>query len=138
LARLAGVSTDTLRHYERVGVLASPRRSRAGYRLYPPEALARVRLIRRALAVGFSLAELARILRTRDHGGAPCCEVRELAAAKLVQLEAQVVEMAALRDHLRDLLAQWDERLRSTPAGAQALLLEALGETPSGKRKWNR
>ena len=84
---MCGVSTDTLRHYERVGVLAKPLRTRAGYRQYPPEAVLRVRLVRRALSIGFSLAELSRILRTRDRGGAPCREVRELAARKLEQLE---------------------------------------------------
>ena len=135
LARLCGVSTDTLRHYERVGVLARPLRTRAGYRQYPAEAVSRVRVVRRALAIGFSLAELSKILRTRDRGGAPCREVREMAAGKLEQLERQLDEMADLRDHLRELLAQWDDRLRSTPAGARALLLEALGETPPGKRK---
>ena len=138
LARLCGISTDTLRHYERVGVLARPLRTRAGYRQYPPEALTRVRLVRRALAVGFSLAELAKILRTRERGGAPCREVRELAEGRLEHLDRQLVEMSALRDHLRELLAQWDERLKSTPAGARALLLEALGETPSGTRRLQR
>nr|MDQ5839375.1 MerR family transcriptional regulator [Acidobacteriota bacterium] len=78
LARAAGVSTDTLRHYERKGVLACPRRSANGYREYPADALARVRLVRRALAVGFTLDELARILRARERGVAPCREVREL------------------------------------------------------------
>ena len=134
LARLCGVSTDTLRHYERVGVLARPQRTRAGYRQYPAEAATRVRLVRRALAVGFSLAELAEILRTRDRGGAPCREVREMATDKLAQLERQLAEMTALRDHLRELLTQWDDRLRSTPAGGRALLLEALGEAPPRKR----
>lgn len=135
LARLCGISTDTLRHYERVGVLARPGRSAAGYRQYPPEAAARVRMVRRALALGFTLSELAGILRTRERGGIPCREVRALAEAKLEQLERQLAETTALRDHLRELLAHWDERLRSTPAGARALLLEALGEPPPGKRK---
>ena len=138
LARLCGISTDTLRHYERVGVLARPPRTRSGYRLYPAEAVARVRLVRRALALGFSLAELAKILRTRERGGAPCREVREMAAGKLEQLDRQLIEMTALRDHLRELLTQWDERLGSTPAGARALLLEALGEAPYRKGKFQR
>src|SRR6476660_7214504 len=59
LARLARVSTDALRHYERVGVLPAPQRTAGNYRVYPPEALNRVHLIRRALSFGFSLAELA-------------------------------------------------------------------------------
>jgi DNA-binding transcriptional MerR regulator len=136
LARLCSVSTDTLRHYERVGVLPRPRRSPAGYRLYPAEAVDRVRLIRRALALGFTLAELAGILRTRDRGGIPCRKVRELATGKLAQLEDQLAAMTALRDHLSDLLAHWDQRLKATPDGARALLLEALGEPPSTTRRF--
>jgi len=116
-------------------VLAKPLRTRAGYRQYPADAAVRVRLVRRALSIGFSLSELSRILRTRDRGGAPCREVRELAVGKLQQLNTQLAEMTALRDHLRELLSGWDDRLRSTPLGGRALLLEALGEAPPGKRK---
>ena len=66
LAELAGVSTDTLRHYEYKGVLAHPLRKTNGYRQYPASALPRVRLIRRALAVGFTLDELAAVLHVRE------------------------------------------------------------------------
>lgn len=90
-------------------------------------------MVRRALALGFSLAELARVLRVRDRGGAPCREVRALAAGKLEQLEQQLADLAALRDHLRSLLANWDERLNGTPDGMRAGLLEALEDAPSGK-----
>ena len=58
-----------------------------------------------------------------------------MATGKLALLERQLAEMTGLRDHLRELLTQWDDRLRSTPAGGRALLLEALGEAPPGKRK---
>jgi DNA-binding transcriptional MerR regulator len=128
LARLCGVSTDTLRHYEHVGVLPRAPRSPAGYRLYPPVAEGRVRMVRRALAMGFSLAELARVLRVRERGGVPCGEVRRLAAVKLEELERRLEELGELRDHLRALLAEWDTRLSRTPAGMRAELLETLGE----------
>jgi DNA-binding transcriptional MerR regulator len=126
LARAAGVSTDTLRHYERKGVLGAPRRSANGYREYPPEALARVLLVRRALAFGFTLDELARVLRTRERGGAPCREVRELAAGKLADVESRLGELRALRGELRAILGEWDERLSSAADGGRAGLLEAL------------
>ena len=126
LARLAGVSADTLRHYERVGVLPRPPRTQSGYRRYPASAVDRVRLIRRALAIGFSLDELRRILQTRDRGGAPCQGVRALAASKLSQLEQRIAELEALRDQLRSLLIDWDGRLARTPDGQPARLLESL------------
>ncbi|HEY0007042.1 MAG TPA: heavy metal-responsive transcriptional regulator [Pyrinomonadaceae bacterium] len=137
LARLAGVSTDTLRHYERKGVLAAPRRSANGYRVYPAEALERVRLVRRALSVGFTLDELASILRERELGRAPCRQVRELAASKLASLEERLREMLAVRDELKALLKDWDTRLTRTPAGQRAALLDALATHPRSNREGN-
>ena len=125
LARQAGVSRDTLRHYERKGLL-SPARAGNGYRYYPPDALARVRLVRSALSIGFSLEELARILRARDRGLAPCREVRELAGRKLQALEVQVRELQTWRDQLRQTLSQWDRSLRKAGPGRRAGLLEAF------------
>ena len=68
VARRAGVSTDTLAHYERRGVLRKPPRLANGYRSYPADAVDRVVLIKRALAVGFTLDELARLLATGTRG----------------------------------------------------------------------
>ena len=126
LARLAGVSPDTLRHYERKGLLPKARRAPNGYREYPPEACARVRLVRRAVAIGFTLDELALVVKVRDQGGAPCGEVRALAAGKLAVLEARIAEMEDARERLRDVLARWDALLAATPRGARAALLDAL------------
>lgn len=126
LARKAGVSADTLRHYERLGVLSVPHRAPNGYRDYPAHALERVKLVRRALAVGFSLAELQRILKERDRGGAPCRQVRAMTAAKLAQLESKIHEAQILRKQLKATLKDWDRRLASTPAGQPARLLDSL------------
>jgi len=128
LAELAGVSADTLRHYERIGLLPSPQRSAGGYRLYAPAALDRVRLIRRARAIGFSLKELGGILRVREQGGAPCREVRAMAGDKLAALEHRIEEMIELRRLLKDILTQWDKKLAGTPKGARAYLLEGLSK----------
>ncbi len=127
LARLAGVSPDTLRHYERKGVLSTASRLENGYRRYPPEALDRVRLVRAALAIGFTLDELADVLGIRARGGAPCGRVRALAAEKLAEAEGRLRDLTTLVESLRVLLAEWDERLSTTPAGAAAGLLESLG-----------
>ena len=136
LAKAAGVSTDTLRHYERKGVLAKPHRSPNGYREYRAEALARVRLVRRALAIGFTLDELARLLRARDRGVAPCREVRLLAAVKLSAIETQLRELVSMRDELRATLQDWDSRLATTTDGERAALLETLAVSrESGGRR---
>lgn len=137
LARLAGVSPDTLRHYERKGLLTRPRRSTNGYREYLASDLDRVRLVRAALDIGFSLDELARILGVRDRGGAPCHQVRELAGTKLTEIETQLGELASLRDALRKLLKIWDARLAKKLPLERAGLLELLVAKPtnvSGRR----
>jgi DNA-binding transcriptional MerR regulator len=126
LARLAGVSADTLRHYEGKGLLQPPPRTPGGYREYPPEALARVRLVRRAVALGFTLDELARILAVRDRGGAPCRSVRALAETKLATIEARLATLSEARDLLRRVLERWDLLLAHAPAGTRAGLLDAL------------
>ncbi|MGB4783404.1 MAG: MerR family DNA-binding transcriptional regulator [Candidatus Acidiferrum sp.] len=97
LARLAGVSTDLLRHYERIGIVPRPERSLNGYRQYPATTLDRVHATRRSLTLGFSLPELARIFAIRDRGEAPCRKVRALAEKKLRQIEQSLMEMKALR-----------------------------------------
>jgi DNA-binding transcriptional MerR regulator len=129
LARMAGVSTDTLRYYERCHLLPAVPRSASGYRLFPPQALVRVRLIQGALSIGFSVNELAAIFGERDRGGAPCRRVRELAGEKLLALEAKVRDLECWRHELRSTIAEWDRLLGKTPRGQRAGLLEAFVAT---------
>ena len=126
MARRADVSTDTLRLYERKGLIPPARRSPNGYREYAPEACARVRLVRQAVAIGFTLDELVRVFKVRDQGGAPCRDVRALGAAKLAQLDARLLDLDRARDRLRGVLRRWDEILAATPQGSRAALLDAL------------
>lgn len=136
----SGVSADTLRQYERVGVLPRAPHAPNGYRTYPASALARVRLVRRALAVGFSLRDLARFLAERARGGAPFRSVRDLAAQKLVALETRIRELVAFRSELTALLREWDRKLEAIPKRRRAHLLEELGD-PAGRSarplRWN-
>ena len=125
LAKELGTSTDTLRHYERKGVLVSQRLNN-GYRVYPEDALERVRTIRKALAIGFTLDELSLIFKVFDQGGAPCHQVRILAAGKLTEIETHLREVIALRDDLKAALDEWDLRLAKTASGQRAGLLKAL------------
>ena len=126
LADLIGVSRDTLRHYERKGVLPRPVRSPNGYRLYSSEVPGRVRLIRRALTVGVTLDEIARIFAERKRGNAPCREVYSLAVAKLEEVEKRISEMEMLRDELGNLVGDWNKKLGKISGNEQAHLLEDL------------
>jgi DNA-binding transcriptional MerR regulator len=126
VARACGVSVDTVRHYERIGVLRTAPRTDAGYRLYSPAAVDRVRLVRSAVQFGFSLTELATFLRARDKGSPPCRAVRAAAQHIMDRVEAQIAELLETREWMRTTLQEWDTRLAHTRDGAPAHLLEDL------------
>ena len=129
LARLAGISVDTLRYYERNRLLPRAQRSSSGYRLFPPEAFIRVQMIRGALSVGFSIKELEQIFTVRDHGGTPCHRVRKLGTDKLGLVEAQIKDLQSKRRELKKTLAKWDRLLKQTPHGERAGLLEVFAHS---------
>jgi len=130
LAEACGVSADTVRHYERLGLLPRTVRSSAGYRRFPPDSVERVRLIQRALTVGFSLRDLAAVLERRERGDPPCRRVRALVGDRLAALETKLAELTRLRDEMRVLVRDWDARLARTPDGQRARLLDVLAVRP--------
>ena len=123
---MSGVSADTIRHYEKIGLIPKPVRTQAGYRLYPAEASARVQVIRSALRAGFSLSELTQVFKKRDAGVAPCRQVADLAAQKVTLLQERIVELTDLREWLLKVLEEWNRMLCETPPGKPARLLEFL------------
>lgn len=137
-AEAAGVSTDTLRHYERIGLLPRTSRTAAGYRRYPPETVERVHLIQRALAVGFSLKELTSVLVQRDRGEPPCRRVRALVGERLEALDNRLRDLHSLRHEMRIVLREWDQRLAETPNGQRARLLDMLARRPGLEGRANR
>ena len=134
LARVSGVSADSLRHYERLGILPKPPRTDGGYRDYPPSSLDRVRLIRRALGIGFSLPEVAAVLKLRDGGEFPCREARRLAGSKLEQVRDQIKDLNLMRRQLEKILQDWDIKLAGAWKGQRAYLLEGLPQTAKPNR----
>lgn len=137
LAASAGISTDTLRHYERSGVLQKPARTTAGYRRYPAAAVARVAMIRRALAIGFSIKQLSQVLRERERGGAPCRAVHAVVADRLSRIDGEIAALRQLKKELTALLDEWGEKLSAAAPNEQARLLDALGrqhQPPASRR----
>ena len=126
LARLTGVSTDTLRHYERLGILPPPQRTAGNYREYSPASQQRVELIRRASKISFSLSELKTILAVRDKGGVPCRRARELLNSKVALVGRQIANLTLSRLELVRLSKVWDQRLRRMRPGRPAGLLESI------------
>lgn len=135
LAEAAGISTDTVRHYERNGVITKPRRAANGYRLYQSNALEQIVLVRRAMAVGFTLKELAEIFAERDKGNPPCRKVRAIAAAKLADLENHLRETKILHAELGKTIRDWDEQLALQTDENPAKLLESLVVSPTDNER---
>ena len=126
LARLTGVSADTLRHYEKLGVLPTSQRTQSGYRMFPQASIERVQLVQRALQLGFSLKELSEILRTLDAGGVPCHQVLRATQEKLYSLGQQIQELQRIQGYMRKLVREWQRKLKHTPDGHRAMLLQSL------------
>ncbi|RME41541.1 MAG: heavy metal-responsive transcriptional regulator [Caldilineae bacterium] len=106
LAQASGVAAKTIRYYEEAGLLPPPLRAENGYRLYTAEDVRRLRFVRNARALGFSLAELREVLAMRDQGQAPCIHVVELLHDKVAEIETRIRQLQTLRRDLQDLLAQ--------------------------------
>ena len=102
LAKRADVGIDTVRFYERRGLLPRPARTAAGYRLYPESMVDRIRFIRRAKALGFSLDEIDALLDLQDHGGRKST-VKALTQRKLAEIDARIADLESMRDVLREL-----------------------------------
>jgi DNA-binding transcriptional MerR regulator len=126
LAKLAGVSSDTIRHYERIGVLARASRTETNYRIYPASALERVLVVQRALRIGFTLAELVEVLKARDAGGAPCRRVYQLAQNKLKGIEADIDALKRTRRYVKKVLCDWEQRIQGAGSGEKSHLLYSL------------
>jgi DNA-binding transcriptional MerR regulator len=100
VARDAGVTVDTVRFYERVGVLPAPMRTESGYRDYEPGTVERIRLTRELQAIGFTLADAVDALAAHDAGGATCESERWRLDAALARVDAKLAELNALRGRI--------------------------------------
>ena len=105
VAEQAGVNVQTLRYYERRGLLPEPPRGESGYRVYGPDAVRRVRFIKRAQELGFGLSEAESLLALATGGPESCEAARELADAKVAELDRRIADLVAMRDSLRQLAA---------------------------------
>lgn len=108
VAARAEVNVQTLRYYERRGLLREPRRTISGYRAYPADAVHVVRFIKRAQELGFRLAEIEVLLRLADGGPDSCAQVRGLAVEKVGELDTKIGTLLALRDGLQRLIETCD------------------------------
>lgn len=111
VAKRAGVNPETIRVYERERLLPRPARTASGYRQFPPEAVRRVRFVKQAQALGFSLREIRDLMALQDDPKADISDIRSKAAAKIAEIDAKVRDLTAMRDTLSRLAG------RCPPAG---------------------
>ncbi len=105
LAKRAGVNVETLRFYERKGLLPVPPRRESGYREYPEESVRRIRFIKRAQELGFSLGEIQELLALRVQRGTTCAEVKERAELKIRDVRQKIADLKAIERALNKLAA---------------------------------
>ncbi|BCX89840.1 MerR family transcriptional regulator, mercuric resistance operon regulatory protein [Methylomarinovum tepidoasis] len=121
LARRAGVHVETIRYYQRLGLLPVPERPPSGFRRYREADLQRLRFIKRAQRMGFSLREIGELLRLEQ---ADCRQVQQLAEQKLAQVEARLAEL----ERLRTVLAEAVGSCRKQPTSGCELLRRLLAD----------
>ena len=102
IAKRAGVTVDTVRFYERVGVLPAPARTESGYRDYEPDTVERIQLTRELQGIGFTLSDAVDALAAHDAGGATCESERWRLQAALDRVDARLAELTALRGRIVD------------------------------------
>ncbi len=112
LARLANVNIETIRYYQRIGLLHEPPKPASGYRHYPENAIDTLKFIRRAKQMGFSLREIAELIAL---GESACSSVRQRAEAKREQITTQIQELEKLRQMLDQLIEQCHSEEKDSP-----------------------
>ena len=106
-AQRAGVGIETIRYYQRRGLIEEPAKPVEGYRLYPEQTIARVRFIKRAQELGFSLKEVKTLVELGDE---KCLETRDLAVLKLELVQTKIRDLQSIENNLRDLIRYCDTR----------------------------
>ena len=124
LAKTVGVTTDTIRYYEREGLLPSPERTPNGYRDYGPGVLDDLQFIKKAQALGLKLRDVREVLEISSGGKPPCEHVRATVSARLAEVEERVRELRALRATLRETLERLD-RAPPPKAGCRCAVIES-------------
>jgi DNA-binding transcriptional MerR regulator len=120
VAKKTGLSIDTIRFYEKQGLLRSPSRSEGGFRLFQDADIANLRLIRSGQSLGFSLNEIRDLLPVRNGISSPCAEVKRLLEEKLLSVREKIAELNSLEREITTALKECKQALRQASSGSQA------------------
>jgi MerR family mercuric resistance operon transcriptional regulator len=121
VSKHTGANVETIRYYERAGLLPAPPRSSGGYRLYGTDHVKRLNFIRRARVLGFSLAEVRRLLALADQRRRPCAEVRGVAAAHLEEVKGKIADLRKIERVLKETIARCE-----AGGGSHCPMIDAL------------
>lgn len=124
VARQAGIGVETVRYYEREGLLPPPPRSASGYRHYPHDSVRRLAFIRHAKALGFTLADIRELLALRAEPGASSLPVRQKAEAKLIEIREKIAALEKMQVALEQLVEQCPGHVPTS----ECPILDALSE----------
>lgn len=125
VADAADVNVETIRYYERRGLIPEPERSRSGYRQYTPAAIRRLRFVKRAQALGFTLSEIGDLLELRADPGRSCEQVEAEASRAMERIDRKIAELR----RMRSALAPLRQACRERPSSDECPLLDALEGT---------
>lgn len=124
LSRLSGAGVETIRYYEREGLISNPPRRASGYRQYPEDTLSRLRFIRHAKALGFSLKDIKELLELRVAPGTTCADIRKRADAKIADVRIKLEMLRQIEQALVELTAT----CRGRGPTSDCPILDALDE----------
>jgi Hg(II)-responsive transcriptional regulator len=131
VAAQAHVNTQTLRYYERRGLLPQPERTQSGYRTYTADAVRVVRFVKRAQQLGFTLDEIEELLHLAQGGPASCEEAKAMASTRIADLQHRIEELAGIRDALTRLVDTCDQPRAERDCPILRDLETAAAATPS-------
>src|SRR5215510_11736874 len=118
VAKLSGVGVETIRFYEREGLLTKPKRKESGYRLFEAEVVNRIKFIKRAKQLGFSLKEIRELLSLRINSRATATDVKKRVDSKIEQIDRRIYDLKKVRNAL----AQLARSVRKSPISEHTLL----------------
>ena len=134
VSKIMGVGIETLRFYEKSGLLDRPARTASGYRVYGAAILDRLSFIKKAQVLGFTLDEIRELIAHKRAGENPCTHVRAKVKSRLADLDERIQQMIAYRDELKAELKQWEKKREA--AGHVCGLIEGshIESTPAARR----
>ena len=137
-AQAGGVSVQTIRYYERYGLLKPPDRTTAQYRIYSNKDLQRLRFILHAKTLGFTLNEIKQVLQLSERRVCPCGEVFKFAEERLSDLQLEIERLTKFRDHLADAVKRWKKSGEAPKPDSICVLIEQTMVNPNGLAERSR